>query len=39
VVVVDSRIAAARVAPDLPLPHDDRDFDLLASCTALTVVT
>ena len=34
---LDCLIAAPCVRSGSPLLHDDRDFDLLASCTALTV--
>lgn len=36
---LDCLIAAPCVRSGSPLLHDDRDFDLLASCTALTVFT
>ena len=36
---LDCLIAAPCVRTGSPLLHDDRDFDLLASCTALTIFT
>lgn len=37
--IVDCLIAAACIRMDLPLLHDDRDFDRLAACSPLRVVT
>lgn len=37
--IVDCLIAAVCIRLDLPLLHDDRDFDRLAACSPLRVVT
>ena len=36
--IVDCLIAAVCIRLDLPLLHDDRDFDRLAACSPLRVV-